>query len=149
MSKTGMIEKDDLADNDFDSQEDAPSSSGSIWSESFRAAERKRFESGDWVKSPVKAIRKFCRECYGNSLDAVINCSSEKCVLLPFRVGQNPFREVRELSEESRKSLAERLSRARIATKQKEDANIIKDIEEKQVVKKVIKKSSITNYPKG
>lgn len=40
----------------------------------------------------VKVIKKFCYECMGHSLQAVRDCASVECPLLPFRMGRNPNR---------------------------------------------------------
>jgi len=64
------------------------------------------------IVSPLKAIRLFCVDCCGGSSHEVKLCSSERCSLHNFRFGKNPFL-VRELSEEQRAELAERLRRVR------------------------------------
>ena len=59
------------------------------------------------VKSPVKAIRKYCIECCRESLDEVRRCPATDCILHPFRFGKNPFRAVREVTEEQKRKMAE------------------------------------------
>lgn len=63
--------------------------------------------------SPQKAIRQFCLDCCGGSSSEVKSCTAAKCALYPFRFGKNPFRANRELSDEQRAAMAERLKRAR------------------------------------
>jgi len=67
------------------------------------------------LKNPVKAIRQFCIDCNGGSLNEVKNCTSPNCALYPFRLGKNPYRTKREMSEEQRQAAAERLAKAREA----------------------------------
>ncbi len=63
--------------------------------------------------SPLKAIRLFCLDCCGGSSNDVKFCTAPKCALYPFRFGKNPFRMKRELTDEQRAAIAERLKRAR------------------------------------
>lgn len=63
--------------------------------------------------SPLKAIRLFCIDCCGGSSNEVKLCPAKKCSLYPFRFGKNPFRAKRELSDEQRAEMAERLKMAR------------------------------------
>jgi hypothetical protein len=45
--------------------------------------------------NPQKAIRKFCRECYGFEVswqEMVKECPSTLCPLFPFRFGKDPGR---------------------------------------------------------
>ena len=64
--------------------------------------------------NPVKAIRLKCIDCSGGSKKEVQLCTARNCALYPFRMGRNPFRSVRELSEEQRIAAAERLAKARV-----------------------------------
>ena len=66
---------------------------------------------------PLKAIRLFCLECCGGSSNEVKLCSAQKCALYPFRFGKNPFRPKRELTNEQRAAIAERLKAARNVSK--------------------------------
>lgn len=66
------------------------------------------------ITNPVKAIRKYCVGCAGNAYE-VEKCPIEECSLFPFRFGMNPFRTKRELTDEQRAALAERLKKAREA----------------------------------
>jgi hypothetical protein len=67
----------------------------------------------DEIKNPAKAIRAFCLGCSGDSPSEVKNCPVEKCPLYPFRFGKNPYRQRRELTEEERQVLRDRLKVAR------------------------------------
>lgn len=62
--------------------------------------------------SPVKAIREKCLDCCCGSANEVKLCPSEKCALHPFRFGKNPYRAKREMTEEQKKALAERLRKS-------------------------------------
>ena len=62
---------------------------------------------------PLKAIRLFCLNCCGGSPIEVKSCPSVRCALYPFRLGKNPFRAPRQLSDEQRAAAAERLKAAR------------------------------------
>ena len=71
-----------------------------------------RFKMAD-IKNPVKAIRAFCLECSGDSTAEVKFCPREVCPLYPFRTGKNPYRQRREMTEEEKRVLADRLKEAR------------------------------------
>ena len=69
-------------------------------------------------KSPLKAIRAFCLECMCGSSPEVKECTCDGqkaplCPLYQYRLGHNPNRQPRELSEEERQAIAERLSNYR------------------------------------
>ena len=70
-------------------------------------------ENAKEIKNPVKAIRAFCIDCCGGSAYEVKLCTAPKCVLYPFRLGRNPYRTKREMTEEQRAEAAERLAKAR------------------------------------
>ena len=55
------------------------------------------------IKSPLKAIRAFCRQCVGGSARAIEACADEGCDLFWFRFGKNPFR--KPMSQEQREKL--------------------------------------------
>ena len=59
--------------------------------------------------NPVKAIRAYCLECCCESASEVKLCPVTECQLHPFRLGKNPFRKGRALSDEEKKRNAERL----------------------------------------
>lgn len=64
-------------------------------------------------KNPVKAIREFCLDCCGDSAADVKGCTSIKCALHPFRLGKNPYRSKREMSEDQKEALRVRIAEAR------------------------------------
>jgi len=64
-------------------------------------------------KNPVKAIREFCVECCGGSSTEVKSCTSVNCALHPFRLGKNPYRTKREMTDEQREAAKNRLAEAR------------------------------------
>ena len=70
-------------------------------------------EAGNEIKNPVKAIRAFCIDCCGGSSNEVKLCTALHCVLYPFRLGKNPFRTKRTMTEEQRAAATERLAKAR------------------------------------
>ena len=70
-------------------------------------------EENKEIKNPVKAIRAFCIDCCGGSSNEVKLCTAPKCALYPFRLGKNPYRTKREMTEEQRAAAAERLAKAR------------------------------------
>lgn len=64
------------------------------------------------VRSPLKAIRKFCVECMGGNRVEVKACTSPKCPLYAFRMGKNPYNK-KVLTEEQKAEVRERLLAAR------------------------------------
>ena len=65
------------------------------------------------ITNPVKAIRAKCLECSNGSTAEVKDCPVTKCPLYPFRMGKNPYRQRREMTEEQKQVLADRLKEAR------------------------------------
>jgi hypothetical protein len=63
---------------------------------------------GKSITSPLKAARSKCLDCCNGSPNEVKLCPAEDCPLHPFRFGKNPFRKIRNLSDEEREALAER-----------------------------------------
>lgn len=61
------------------------------------------------VISPLRAIRMFCLQCVETAND-VRNCICTSCPLYPFRMGKNPFRHRRTLTEEERQAAAARFA---------------------------------------
>jgi len=57
--------------------------------------------------SPAKAIRAFCLECCKESAQEVKLCPAAECPLHPFRMGKNPFRKTKALTEEQKQKMAE------------------------------------------
>lgn len=67
------------------------------------------------ITNPVKAIRAYCLSCVGGSSNEVDKCPIPECALYSFRYGKNPFRTKRELTDEQKAAMAERLKKARDA----------------------------------
>lgn len=62
------------------------------------------------------AIRAYCVDvCMCGSRNEVLLCASGHCPLWPFRMGTDPFREKREVTDEQRAEAAERFRLAREA----------------------------------
>lgn len=61
--------------------------------------------------NPVKAIRLKCLDCSGGSSTEVEKCTLTNCALYPFRLGKNPFRTKRELTEEQKQVIRERFAK--------------------------------------
>lgn len=64
-------------------------------------------------KNPVKAIREFCIDCCGGVPGEVKTCTSANCALHPFRLGKNPYRAKREMTDEQKEAAKVRLAEAR------------------------------------
>jgi hypothetical protein len=62
----------------------------------------------------LSAIRKKCLDCCGEAPSEVRRCTSVKCALWPYRMGSNPFRKARELSDEEKLAMRDRLAAARV-----------------------------------
>ena len=67
----------------------------------------------EYKTNPVKAIREKCLACCCGSTTEVKECVVEQCPLFPYRLGKNPFRQKREMTDEERKALGDRLREAR------------------------------------
>jgi hypothetical protein len=65
--------------------------------------------------SPIKAIRKKCLDCSGESHNEVSLCPVTGCPLYPYRFGKNPNRKGRKMTPEQREAATERLAKARQA----------------------------------
>jgi len=70
-------------------------------------------DNQDAPTNPVKAIRLKCRDCTSDQRSEIDNCTVKKCPLYPFRMGKNPYRSKRELTEEQKEQMQERLKKAR------------------------------------
>lgn len=70
----------------------------------------------NYQKNPVKAIRKKCLECMGNSRREVLDCPSTECPIYPFRLGKNPYR-TRVMTDEQKQAAAERMRKLHEAKK--------------------------------
>lgn len=62
----------------------------------------------------LQAIRQNCIDCAGGSQAEVRRCGMVTCPFWPYRMGSNPFVS-REMTEEQRTEMGERLRRARSA----------------------------------
>jgi len=82
------------------------------------------------ITSPIKAIRAKCLECSCGSQAEVRECVIPDCALYPFRMGRNPFRKKRVLTEEQRAEMAERLARARTAGRDMDEEDLSDDEDE-------------------
>lgn len=65
--------------------------------------------------TPLQAIKKHCLDCRFGSRKEVVSCEDEDCNLYPFRLGKNPFHAKRELTDEEKREMVERLVRHRRA----------------------------------
>ena len=67
--------------------------------------------------TPMKAIRLKCLDCSCGSNEEVKNCFAKKCPLYQFRFGykldENGNRRKRDLTDEQRQEMAERLKKVR------------------------------------
>lgn len=61
-----------------------------------------------------EAIKGKCLECSCGDRNEVKNCLIPSCALYPFRLGKNPFRAKRELTEEQRQVCRDRFEKARV-----------------------------------
>lgn len=71
------------------------------------------------VMTPMKAIRAKCLDCCGGQYSEVKMCPCTNCPLYDFRLGKNPNRKPRNLTEEQREALRERARKAQAARKKK------------------------------
>ena len=67
------------------------------------------------ITNPVKAIRAKCLDCCCGQVNEVKLCPCPDCPLYPFRLGKNPYRQKRELTEEQKAVARERLQKARLS----------------------------------
>lgn len=76
--------------------------------------------------NPVKAIREYCVECCccGSSNEVKL-CPIDRCPLYAFRFGKNPHRKCREISEQEKAMLRDRLANAR-----KQHSNTVQETED-------------------
>ncbi len=72
-------------------------------------------KSGHEARPILSAIREKCLDCSGGSVAETRRCSVIKCALWPFRMGTNPFRAERAMSDDQRAAAAYRLAKARAA----------------------------------
>src|SRR6476646_5946287 len=57
-------------------------------------------------RNPLKALRARCLDCCCGSAPEVRKCTAVACPSWPFRMGVNPFRKTRTLSEDRRRAAA-------------------------------------------
>lgn len=74
------------------------------------------------ITNPLKAIRAKCLDCSCWQVNEVRLCSHEKCALYPFRMGTNPYREPRKLTDEQKAAARESLAKARAKRKEAQEA---------------------------
>ncbi|MGE4519201.1 MAG: hypothetical protein AB7E04_06820 [Desulfobacteraceae bacterium] len=67
-------------------------------------------------RTPLKVIREKCLECSDDSVAEVRTCPIKDCPLYEFRFGKNPYLK-KELTEEQKIEVRERLQKAREAQK--------------------------------
>ena len=60
------------------------------------------------IASPLKTIRTFCLECSGSPSEVRL-CPCKNCRLYDFRLGHDPRREKKQLSDDQRNNLRKRL----------------------------------------
>ena len=76
------------------------------------------FQEAGLHPSPVlDVIRAKCLDCCVEQPDEVRKCVSIACPNWPYRMGTNPFRTPRELTEEQRRALGDRLKASRHSLK--------------------------------
>jgi hypothetical protein len=63
-------------------------------------------------KSVLRAVHLKCYDCSAYNSNEIKECPVKDCPLYPFRQGKNPFRK-RELTDEQRQKIAERLNKAK------------------------------------
>ena len=63
----------------------------------------------------LKAIPARCLDCCCDSASEVRKCVAVECPSWPFRMGKDPFRQTRTLSDEQRQKMAERLRNTKAA----------------------------------
>ena len=65
-------------------------------------------------KNPVKAIRAKCIDCCGaeDYNKRIAECDIVQCALHPFRMGKNPYRQKKQVSEEQKEKFSERMKKA-------------------------------------
>ena len=73
-------------------------------------------EEGNFMyqKSPLKAIKHKCLyDCCAGDTTSWKECNATDCFLYPFRLGKNPYRTPRKLSEEQKAKMTAVLKAAR------------------------------------
>lgn len=74
------------------------------------------------------AIRAYCVQiCMCGSTKAVLECVSTACPLWPFKMGNDPWRAQRDMSEDQRQAAADRLAAARRSAQGVREADAAED----------------------
>ena len=68
---------------------------------------------GHEVMPVLSVIRAKCLDCCAGQQSEVRRCVSIKCALWPYRMGSNPMRDKREMSDEQRAVITERFAALR------------------------------------
>jgi hypothetical protein len=63
----------------------------------------------------LRVLRAKCLDCVAGQESEIRKCVAIACPNWPYRLGENPFRTAREMTEEQRAALGERLARNRAA----------------------------------
>jgi hypothetical protein len=66
-------------------------------------------------QNPLKALRAHCLDCCCGNASEVRKCVSVECPSWAFRMGVNPFRQKRVLSDAQKQAMAERLAKGKAA----------------------------------
>ena len=74
--------------------------------------------------NPVKVIKLKCMDCCCGQWEEVKQCPAESCPLWPFRLGKNPYRKKKELTEEQLEAKRQAMAQAR-AKRQEVKANTL------------------------
>lgn len=74
-------------------------------------------EVGIMPSNPVKVIRAKCLDCCAGAQSEVRMCTAVTCPLWPYRMGSNPLRSKREMTDEEKQATAGRLKAARLNKK--------------------------------
>ena len=72
-----------------------------------------REERANGTLTPQKAIRMHCLDCSGYIKKDIKDCVIPDCPLYDFRMGKNPYRKKRVLTEEQKEKLAAQLAKGR------------------------------------
>ena len=67
------------------------------------------------VLTPIKAIKAKCLDCCCGQRDEVKSCPVTDCPIWDFRLGKNPNRKKRSLTDEQKIAARDRLAKARLA----------------------------------
>lgn len=67
---------------------------------------------GETITSVMKSVRAKCMQCSGTSYE-IKKCMCFSCALYPFRLGKNPYRQKRVMTDEQKQAAKERFAKAR------------------------------------